>query len=84
MQLSNLINKTGYYGIKVIPNQAQTKLVGKMDDGTIKISLNAAPEKGRANRELIAFISKSLKISKDDIRITAGLTSRKKVLHVEI
>jgi uncharacterized protein YggU (UPF0235/DUF167 family) len=45
--------------------------------------LNAVPEKGRANIELISFLSKSLRIPKSAITILRGDTSRTKTLIIE-
>lgn len=46
--------------IKVTTKQPKTEYVGALDDGTIKIRLKAVPEKGKANEELIRFLSKEL------------------------
>lgn len=83
MKLTQLITKTDYYRIKVIVQQAKTELRGVMADGTIKIALTKAPEKGRANKELIEYLAGELDIKKDAIRITSGLTSRIKLVHIE-
>ncbi len=47
----------------------------------LKVRLNAVPEKGKANEELIAFLAKTWKLPKSSLSIQSGLTSRhKKVL----
>ncbi len=55
--------------IKVTTKQPKTEYISTLDDGTIKIRLKAVPEKGKANEELIRFLSKELKIQKDIIEI---------------
>jgi len=52
--------------------------------GKLKCYLKNQPEKGKANRELIKFIAKSLGIPQDMVRITGGLTSRKKRISIDI
>jgi len=43
------------------------------------VDVDAPPEKGKANAELIRFLSKSLK---KQVRIVSGLTSRRKIVQV--
>lgn len=73
--------------IKVTPNSAKTKIAGKFFDEKnqewTKINLAAVPEDGKANEELIKFLSKLLKISKSKIEIIRGETSRMKVVKLE-
>ena len=51
-------------------------------DGWLKISVCAAPEKGKANKELIEFLSKKLKVAKSRIEIVFGQTDRYKKVAV--
>lgn len=53
-------------------------------NGTLKCALTSAPEKGKANKELIEFISKTLSIAKKDIEIVSGLTSRQKKVSIPL
>jgi len=75
--------QTEYTKIKVIPQQSKAEFRGIMGDGTLKIALKSAPEKGKANKELVAFIAGQLGITKDQIVISSGLTSRVKVIRVK-
>jgi uncharacterized protein (TIGR00251 family) len=83
MDIREQIQESGYYRIKVIPKQAKTELRDILADGTLKISLKSAPEKGRANKELIKFLAGELQLSQNAIRISSGLTSREKVVSIE-
>jgi uncharacterized protein len=71
-----------YIQIKVSPKSRATEFMELMDDGTYKIRLKAAPEKGKANEELIKFLAQELNISKDGIKIISGHTDRKKLLKI--
>jgi len=51
--------------------------------GVLKCFIKAAPEKGKANEEVIELIAKSLKIAKGSVEIVAGWTSRKKVIKIQ-
>ena len=43
--------------VKVIPKSSRTELAGQLPDGTWKIKVAAAPEKGKANKALCAFLA---------------------------
>ena len=49
----------------------------------VVIGINAAPEKGKANAELIAFIAKMLGLSRSSITILRGESSRHKTIRIE-
>jgi uncharacterized protein (TIGR00251 family) len=68
--------------VYVQPRAAKSQLAG-MHDGCIKIRLAAPPVDGAANSALIEFIAQRLGIAKRQVRITAGLTSRRKVVEIE-
>ena len=84
MNLNKIINKSGYYRLKVIPNQPAAMLKDEMEDGTIKIALVSPPQKGRANKELISFLSDELGIERKNIKIISGLASRIKIISIEL
>ncbi len=75
--------KSEYTKIKVIPQQVKAEFRGLMDDGTIKIALKSAPEKGKANKELISFLAEELGVRKEQVIISGGLTGRMKVIRIQ-
>ncbi len=69
------------FDVKVIPRSAQQKwLLDK--NGQLKCYIKSAPEKGKANKELIKLLAKALKISQGDITIITGATSRIKKIKI--
>lgn len=64
--------------VRVIPRANKNQIVEKLDDGTFKIRIKAPPIDGKANKELISFLSSVLKIPKTEIFIAAGESSRQK------
>ena len=50
--------------------------------GKLKCYLKSAPERGLANYELISLIAKALKLTKMDVEIVSGQTSRNKKVKV--
>lgn len=77
-------NSQIYLKIKVIPGAPKSEFRGEMADGTLKIAITAAPEKGRANQELARFLSAELGIRKEQIEITAGLTDKVKRIRITL
>jgi len=69
--------------VKVIPKSSKTELVGYLPDGTWKVKVAAAPEKGKANRALCEFVAEHLGVAKSRVRIISGETSHLKRLCIE-
>lgn len=61
--------------IKVVPSSGKQRIV-RDKNGQLKCFLIAAPEKGKANKELIELVSKLLKIPKKELDIISGETTR--------
>lgn len=68
--------------VYVQPRASKTAVVG-MHDGCVKIRLAAPPVDGAANAALVEFVAERLGIAKSRVRITAGLTSRRKTVEVD-
>lgn len=68
--------------VKVKPNAKVTKIVEWLDDKTVVIALHAPATEGKANEELVGFLSGKLNIPKTHIVLKRGLASR--VKHLEL
>ena len=68
--------------VKVTPNAARDEITG-FTDGVLGVKIAATPEKGKANKKLIDFLSDKLGVSKSSIRLIRGQTSRHKVIVVD-
>ena len=68
--------------VKVIPGSSRDEIAGAVGDD-LKIKIASAPEKGKANKALVKFLSGSLKIPRSDISITKGRTSARKLLKIK-
>lgn len=66
--------------VKVTPKAKATKVLGVMDDGTIKIQVTAPPEDGKANEMLLEFLGEKLGLKANQIEIVAGLSSERKLI----
>jgi len=68
-------------GLRVHPNAARNELAG-FSEGVLRVKVAAPPVKGKANKELIAFLAQKLGLSKGDLTILKGHTSRNKVISI--
>lgn len=68
--------------LKVAPGAAGDEIVGWLGD-TLKLRVSAPPEKGKANRAVVALLARTLSTSRDRIVIVAGTGSRRKRVRIE-
>jgi uncharacterized protein (TIGR00251 family) len=67
--------------VQVQPNARRNEVLG-FEDGILHVKIAATPVKGKANRELIEFLSRLLGVSKGSISIERGITGRRKVIAI--
>lgn len=68
--------------LKVVPQSGKSMLI--LDkSGMLKCFVKAAPEDGKANREVVQIIADLCEVAKNSVEIIQGLTSRKKRLIIE-
>jgi uncharacterized protein (TIGR00251 family) len=67
--------------VKILPNASRNEILNCLT-GVWRIKIAAPPEKGKANKELIAFLGEHLKIKKDAILILKGHTSHHKLVGI--
>ncbi|MEW6469812.1 MAG: DUF167 domain-containing protein [Bacteroidota bacterium] len=58
--------------------------VERVADGTVTIRIKAPAHEGRANEELLSFLSGELGIPVSRVRIASGHTSRYKKLEIDL
>lgn len=68
--------------VKVMARSSRTEVAGALADGTVKIKVAAAPDKGQANAELCAFLAREFGVSQNRVEVIAGRTSPLKVVRV--
>ncbi len=67
--------------ITVVPRSSRCEIAGVQNE-MLKVKLTSPPAEGKANAQCIEFIAKLLSISKSQIAIIQGKTSRRKVLKI--
>jgi len=65
------------FSLRVSPGAAKTRVLGEYA-GALKLPVAAPPEKGKANKAVIAFLAAALGVRKADVEVVAGETSRDK------
>lgn len=67
--------------LKIITKTSKTELsLPNNEDLPAKLKISAVPEKGKANKAIIEYLAKALKISKQQVSILKGETSPLKTL----
>jgi hypothetical protein len=73
--------------VRLTPNAAKDAVEAwrKTADGETRLAVRvrAAPEKGKANKALVALLAKQLGIPKSDVDVIRGATSRLKTVRIE-
>ncbi len=78
--------KNEFLRVKVIPKSPKNEITEIMesDEGvTVKVRIRAVPEKGKANAELIKFLSKESGVPKENISILSGKTEQLKLIKIK-
>jgi hypothetical protein len=70
--------------VRVSPKSARARVLGVAErpDGRaeLKIALASAPEGGRANAELIAFLARQWRVPKGSLTLLSGAADRRKTV----
>jgi len=68
--------------LKVITNAKKREI--KMEGSSLKIKLISSPREGKANQELVNFLSSIFGVKKYEIKIIRGEKERKKLLSLPL
>ena len=69
--------------VKALPNAPRSGLAG-VRGGEVAIRVAAAPDKGRANEELVRFLADRLGIAKSAVALETGATNRHKAVSLPV
>ena len=70
------------FRVRLQPRASRDEIVGALD-GALRIRLHAPPVDGAANDALVLFLAERLSVSRRDVRILTGTTSRTKMVEVD-
>jgi uncharacterized protein (TIGR00251 family) len=68
--------------LRVITNAKKREI--KMEGSSLKIKLISSPREGKANQELVNFLSSIFGVKKSEIKIIRGEKERKKLLSLPL
>jgi uncharacterized protein (TIGR00251 family) len=68
---------------KVKPN-SKYQSIKEETDGSFTVHLKSPPVDGKANKELIKRLSENFNVAKSKIRIKSGLSSRQKLIEIDL
>jgi uncharacterized protein (TIGR00251 family) len=77
-----LVGEAVLLPVKVVPGASRTRCLGEWE-GRARIAVAAAPEKGKANAALAAYLAKLLSVRRRDVVVVAGHTSPLKTIRIE-
>lgn len=63
--------------LKVCPGSSKNQVTGVVGE-YLKVKIRAQPEKGKANRELLGFLADLFGVSKGELSVVQGETSKNK------
>jgi len=69
------------FDVRVVPRASKSEIIGE-HDGALKVRIISPPVDGAANLELIRVLAKKLGVSRNDIEIISGGTSKNKRIRV--
>jgi uncharacterized protein (TIGR00251 family) len=68
--------------VQIAANAKKTEIIG-VQDGMLKIRLQAQPIEGKANEALIRYLAQALGVSRSAVTLTHGQTSKRKLLAIK-
>ena len=79
----NLTEKNGavVVNVRVVPRASKSEIVGAYE-GALKVRIASPPVDGAANSELVRLFSKTFGVSKSEVEILSGQTSKTKQIKI--
>lgn len=79
----DILNKDGsiIFAVRITPRASRSAIVGELD-GALKIKIASPPVDGAANDELIKLLAREFNVSRSDIQIVGGKTSKNKRIKI--
>jgi uncharacterized protein (TIGR00251 family) len=70
--------------LKVIPKSSRNEIAGVMEDGSLKLKITAAPEKGKANAAICDYLARQFGVSRRNVTLLRGETSHVKQVEIRL
>jgi uncharacterized protein (TIGR00251 family) len=69
--------------LRVQPRASRDEIIGPHGSDALKVRITAPPVEGQANDHLIRFLAKAFGVSRSQVRLLAGDSSRSKHLSID-
>ncbi len=69
------------FSVRVVPRASKSEIVGE-HDGALRVRIASPPVDGAANAELIKLLAKQFGVSKSNVEIIGGQTSKTKQIRI--
>jgi len=70
-------------GFRIHAGSGRDPVPERLSDGSYRLSLKSPPVDGRANEELVRFLSESFGAPRSAVTILAGASSRRKLVRID-
>ena len=74
------VSANGTLAVRATPKAASDRIA--VEDGKVRIWVTAPPDKGKANKAVIALVAEALDVPKSAVELMRGETAREKVLKI--
>ena len=81
LRLLDILGSEARISLRVYPDASKNEVLGSAE-GVLRVRIAAPPLKGKANRELLSFLSQLLGVRQSSLAIIRGHASRSKVVAV--
>lgn len=71
-----------YVNLRVSPGAKSTEIKGLYGEGAIRLSVAAPPAEGKANAEVERYLARLFSMSRSDVAVVKGASSRDKLVFV--
>ncbi len=75
------------FAVRVSPRASRRAIEGIVRDADggkmLKVAVNAPPEDGKANQEVLALLARAMGVPKGRLSLAAGASGRKKIVRLE-
>lgn len=68
--------------VKAVPGASRTRIVGELD-GRLKVAVAAPPEKGKANKAIVALLADAVGVSRRSVEVVAGHSNPLKTIRID-
>lgn len=70
-----------FFSVKAVPGSSRTRITG-LWNSVLKVNIASEAQKDKANKELVSFLAKLLKLPKSSISIVSGQHNSRKQIHI--